>query len=169
MQCNWKNLYRIFAELGPESDVPEDYEERIRFVLSSPEFSDRDREIMEKRWGQHGTLRGIGAELNITSTRVDQIERAVFKKLHTQKFKDYLRNKTYDTVTLDSDISYLNISKRSKNALTKLSTKPIRTVGDLCEYTEHELLNVKSIGYVNLKNIKSGLREYGFRLKEEHA
>ena len=62
---------------------------------------------------------------------------------------------------LETPISEFELSVRSRNCLAKMN---IKTLGDLVQKTEHELLSYKNFGETSLSEIKQVLASRGLRL-----
>ena len=71
------------------------------------------------------------------------------------------KKKTYKTQILETPISDFELSVRSRNCLRKMR---IRTVGDLLNITEAELLSYKNFGETSLQEIKVILDSKGLYL-----
>jgi DNA-directed RNA polymerase subunit alpha len=67
---------------------------------------------------------------------------------------------------LKKPIGDLELSVRARNCMERLN---IRTIGDLVERTEGELLAVKNFGQTSLSEIKQRLGELGLALRSERA
>ena len=71
------------------------------------------------------------------------------------------RKKTRKSQTLETPISDFELSVRSRNCLRKMN---IKTIGDLLNITEVELLSYKNFGETSLREIKSILETKGLHL-----
>lgn len=71
----------------------------------------------------------------------------------TGDLNDSVRNKSIDS---------LQFSHRTANCLRK---ENVKTLGELLDYSEEELLNIKSLGKISLDEIKLKLDELGLSLK----
>ena len=67
-----------------------------------------------------------------------------------------------DPSVRDRSIDDLELSVRSRNAMTALG---VRTVGELCDKTETELLACKNFGQTSMNEVKEKLAEFGVSLK----
>lgn len=72
---------------------------------------------------------------------------------------------------LDMPLEKLKFSNRVLNALKRQPSyigalPPIHTVGELVKLTTNDLMKIKNLGLVSLKEIKSKLKENGLSLKE---
>ena len=66
---------------------------------------------------------------------------------------------------LDSPIEEIGITARASNALYQFG---IRTVGDLCDMTYHDILKVPKLGKTSIdKSILPSLHKYGLSLRKE--
>lgn len=70
------------------SDLVKEFEPLVTIGKILDQLKDRDREILSRRYGLHGsneqTLEAIGKDLKLTRERVRQIEKALLKQLRTQ-------------------------------------------------------------------------------------
>jgi len=87
-----------------------------------------------------------------------------------------LKFRTYDIVPKDSDaasyvksyqsrlikIDTFELSTRSRNAL---NYEGLKTLGDLCRYTESDLLRIQNFGRHSLDEVKKILHNHGLSLK----
>lgn len=68
-------------------------------------------------------------------------------------------------IPLDSPLEEIGIAIRASNALYRFG---IRTVGDLCDMTYHDILKVPKLGKTSIvKSILPSLHKYGLSLREE--
>jgi hypothetical protein len=74
---------------------------------------------------------------------------------------EYVMRRTEPELKL---VEHMDLPQITKNALQKAG---IQTLGDLCKYSERELLNIPHFGIKALKKVKRLLAEYSFRLKED--
>ena len=96
-------------------------------------------------------LKGENAELK---TRVEMLSSTI----ELAKAKADWRS----TMPLDTPVSQIGLSTRSKNALTRGG---INTVEDLISHTGDELLAISRLGKTCLVDIKRTLERYGYELK----
>jgi DNA-directed RNA polymerase alpha subunit len=124
------------------------------------------------------TLKETGSSLEITSERVRQLETIVIKKLaeHTgsteenvvDTIKTFAKNNPNanidpDTI-LDTSISDLGFSTRVRVCLNR---QDIQTIGELCQMTAGELLDVKTFGVSSLNEIREKLVPFNVRLRDD--
>lgn len=82
-----------------------------------------------------------------------------------KKDKDSSSESTNDNQELlETSISNLELSVRSRKCLSGLN---IKTIGDLIQKSEHELLTCKNFGQTSLLEVKKKLTEHGFSLPQE--
>jgi DNA-directed RNA polymerase subunit alpha len=67
-----------------------------------------------------------------------------------------------DSELLNNSVADLNLSVRARKCLDKLN---IRTIGDLIQKTEAELLGCKNFGVTSLNEIKKAIINYGLKLR----
>lgn len=79
------------------------------------------------------------------------------------KLKKY-ENPVYYEALLSKSIDELNLTIRARRTCERLNAK---TVGDLVNLTEEELLRIKNFGGISLRCLKEELAELGLSLKEE--
>ena len=82
---------------SPEDEVCNaDLKSELLKILNSEDFSNRERDIIFKRFGLNGyskmTLEEIGAEYSLTRERIRQVESKAMKKLRHPKYKKLLVN-----------------------------------------------------------------------------
>lgn len=70
----------------------------------------------------------------------------------------YLKSYQSRRIKLDT----LELSTRSRNALNR---EGLKTLGDLCRYTESDLLGIPHLGRLSLNEIKEILHSHGLSLK----
>ena len=72
----------------------------------------------------------------------------------------------HDKITLDenSSIEYLELSIRSHNCLMRSG---IKTIGQLCEYTQSDIKKIRNAGNVVAEEISHKLSLLGFKLKDD--
>ena len=68
------------------------------------------------------------------------------------------------TLTLDDGIEELQLTVRAYNALLNDN---IRTIGELVEKTDRELMRIPNFGKISLDDVRRSLAESGFKLKKE--
>lgn len=99
MRCTWENLYKVILN-NFDIPVPTDAEERIKKVLNSDYFTNRERYLMNERWGNHRTFSSIASDLNISSTRVGQIEKNIIKLCSQKEFIQCLTDDDWRNISL---------------------------------------------------------------------
>ena len=60
-------------------------------VLSSPEFTSNERNVLKKRYMEGWTLEAIGQKLDLTKSRIGQIEAKTLRKLRHPEVSKYLK------------------------------------------------------------------------------
>ena len=59
-------------------------------VLSSPEFTSNERTVLKKRYMEGWTLEAIGQKLDLSKSRIGQIDAKTFRKLRHPEVRKYL-------------------------------------------------------------------------------
>lgn len=159
------------------------FAQRIESVLA--DLSRREEFILRCRYGI-GVIQvsadAIGAKLDLSATRVCQIERKALCRLRhpsrssrliqaVQSIGDVVEvslneelvaaEKEQLPAILSRSIDTLEFSVRTANCLQNFG---IKTIGELVQKSEHELLRSKNFGRKSLKEIKEALGEMGLRL-----
>ena len=65
--------------------------EIIKEVLSSPEFTSNERTVLKKRYMEGWTLEAIGQKLDLSKSRIGQIEARALRRLRHPKVGKYLK------------------------------------------------------------------------------
>lgn len=123
-------------------------------------------QILRLRFGLDGEkfiLENVGRRFLITGDRVRQIEMKNLRKLRhpsRSKFLQPLFVGPYQdgNAILQMSINELELSVRAYNAL---KVKGIKTLGELAQKSESEILRTKSFGRKSLNELKDKLAEYG--------
>lgn len=151
--------------------------------------------IIEYFFDEASTLRSVAMNFGVTQARVRQLLCKTMRTLRHQKSKEsligYLDNdfkmliskrdeleaslkdvyakiedctKTHLMARyVDTDVRTLELSVRSSNALKEAG---IKTVNDLCGYSEIDLLNQRNFGKKSLAEIKNILSSMGLSLRQ---
>lgn len=122
--------------------------------------------ILYERYKEGKKYTEISKECDITPTRVSGIAMRAIRLGSRVIFTntDTMRVKTKEPVKEYSSINRLDLSIRPYNCLIR---KGIRTVGDLTNYTESDLLKIRNLGTKSVKEIKKSLKERGFSLRKD--
>ena len=106
-----------------------------------------------KRAGKETLYFEIGAELPETERKGEEAVET-----------DHVEEERQAVLSLP--ISELDLSVRAANCM---EVEQIRTIGDLCKYSEAKLLEVRNFGKTSLKEIQKKLAERGLSLAPDDA
>jgi hypothetical protein len=70
------------------------------------------------------------------------------------------------TMTLNSPIEELELTTRSYNGLASVG---IKTIGQLINHNEYDLLKIPNIGRLSINEISKRVEKFGFKLRSLHA
>lgn len=122
--------------------------------LKSKVMRERDEKILELR--KKYTLQSIGEMFGLTRERIRQIEARALRRIALSK-----RFKENGPITVKSDIERLELSIRAYNCLRKSN---INTIENILESGPLKLLEIKSLGYKSIQEIKNEMRHCGFNV-----
>jgi DNA-directed RNA polymerase subunit alpha len=118
-------------------------------LIKSPNFGETSLEEIKSLLARHGlSLRSSAAELEATVPQIAggaQIDQEMLEKL-------------------SMPVEMLNLSARSRKCMERLE---IKSVGQLIDHTEEELLSTPNFGRTSVAEIRAKLAELGLALREE--
>ncbi len=151
-------------DLSGQEDAAIDYYKRV--VASSPVYVSALLNLAVL-YEDHGEFDKAGACVNKVLDSHPNHPRAVLfhKDVESSKTmyfdEERERKKSRKNQILETPISDFELSVRSRNCLRKMN---IRTLGDLLNITEAELLSYKNFGETSLREIKAVLEQKGLHL-----
>jgi DNA-directed RNA polymerase subunit alpha len=101
-----------------------------------------------------------------TAARILQSRLDLFANLQRPEAIEYIPEERKEASILDMPVENLGLSVRSLNCLKRAG---VRTVGDLHQYTEEDVMKLKNFGQKSLDEIKDKLVEYGLGLRSAHT
>ena len=145
-----------------------EYEKRTGRVVSMFEFTAFSRERLEQAIGalsadeiQKILSEEFGWGLSDISETAVEIEVSVAKPEDTKK--KVIKRASKSKTTVRRPITKFDLSVRTKNILQRMG---IRTLNDLANTTEDQLLASRNFGETSMVEIKDLLAEYGLALKQ---
>lgn len=173
--------------------ITEHFEENIKEALQT--LTDREQEVMNKRFVEGYTLEATGRQMGITRERVRQIEAKSLRKLKHPARNIILRkgkeaqllqddiNKLIKELMLKKEelINSINAANFTKEELLEtksieeldfsvrtfncLKRSKVNTLNDLIKMSDDDLYKVRNLGRKSLREIKEKLKERGLSLK----
>ncbi len=169
-------------------NTPDVTDEEFASVLSMLDFlRDQEKVVVTERLGLSDgdpkTLRTLAKRYFVTDTRIGTIERIAFRKLRHPSQRCMLpplfgfvppkpvsswerrvaSSSGNENLTLDSSIDGMDLSVRAYNCLKRAG---IHTVSDLTERTVEDLMGVRNLGRMCLREVLEKMRTAGFNTKE---
>jgi DNA-binding CsgD family transcriptional regulator len=143
-------------------------EANLEYIFDS--LTDREKDIIFLRYGfkdgERKTYAEIGKPLNLSPERIRQYVFQAFRKIRMVNYRNSMKMKSpvvakVEINPLEEQVYYL-LSVRPANCLRFAQ---IKTVGELIQLTEDDLLKMRKLGEKSLKEIKSMLAKRGLSLK----
>lgn len=100
-----------------------------------------------------------------TAARLLQDRLDLFANLQRPEIQEVVLEEKKEASILDMPVENLGLSVRSLNCLKRAG---VRTVGDLQQYTEEDVMKLKNFGQKSLDEIKDKLVEFGLGLRPSH-
>jgi len=97
-----------------------------------------------------------------TAARILQSGLDLFATLQPREIAEPIIEESHEASINDMPVENLGLSVRSLNCLKRAG---VRTVGDLIQYTEEDVMKLKNFGSKSLDEIKDRLAEYGLGLR----
>lgn len=177
------------------TEIIPSFDSNFTNVTDNGPLTERELNVILLTYKKYETFATIGAKYNLTRERVRQIHNRAISKLSHISFKRVFLNnqiaktnvpfisktdaietvkklctrseivdilKSIPDDELNTPIDELNLSVRSYNALKNSGYK---TLNDVVNATEIELLQLHSLGKKSLKEIKKLLNAYGYEIK----
>ena len=120
--------------------------------------TDYDRLVLEVDTdGSMQPYEAVSAAARILHERLE-----LFARLERPEIQEYVPEEQKEASILDMPVENLGLSVRSLNCLKRAG---VRTVGDLNNYTEEDVMKLKNFGQKSLDEIKDKLVEYGLGLR----
>lgn len=104
----------------------------------------------------------------ISGARINQLRTSTFERLERELYRtmvQHLQDGTMSEQMANVRIENLGLNERALNCLLRAYPEPIRTIGQVLEMTEDDLLMITNFGVKALRELKQKLEDLGLYLK----
>ena len=120
------------------------------------------RKVMILRFKDKLTYKQIADIMGVTDSRIGQIIYATCRYMRSPNVISKIVSYIPESVDMDADICELELQTRELHPLLRSG---IRSIRDLCNLTERDLLRIRNIGVGSVNNISQKLKQRGLSLK----